>query len=295
MPDTDHEPDVTVLSGLARAAAEEAALVVAAEGLSPAVRRGAVGFSLTVPAGELERAATSIARYRSENPAAAKEPEHESTAEPSAAGLGAATVLLMFYGVAGPRRDGVVWFDQGAANAEKILAGEYWRCVTALTLHADLGHLFGNALIGAFFVSAVGRTFGWGVGSALVLASGALGNFLNAAMYGSVHYSVGASTAVFGAVGVLSGHALVRRGRRGERGRRRYLVPVAAGLGLLAMLGTTGERVDIWAHLYGFLAGLGLGRIAAGALPTGVRTATQWLAGGASAAVLAASWQLALR
>ena len=70
--------------------------------------------------------------------------------------------------------------------------------------------------------------------------------------------SVGASTAVFGAVGVLAALRAVMERRLDPR---RTLIPVAAGLGLLSMLGTAGENTDLWAHLSGFAAGLTLGAL----------------------------------
>ena len=43
--------------------------------------------------------------------------------------------------------------------------------------------------------------------------------------------------------------------------RRSWLLPLAAALGLLALLGASGENTDIGAHLFGFLAGIGLGLV----------------------------------
>ncbi|HNT28866.1 MAG TPA: hypothetical protein PKH10_11910 [bacterium] len=56
---------------------------------------------------------------------------------------------------------------------------------------------------------------------------------------------------------------------------RRLILPllvavlVAAGLALLAFLGTS-ERTDFMAHLFGFVAGLGVGLVALPALGRGV-------------------------
>ena len=82
-----------------------------------------------------------------------------------------------------------------------ILDGELWRAVTALTLHADGAHVAGNAVLGAVFGSAVSRSLGPGVALAWVIAAGTLGNFINAWKHTDSHVSVGASTAVLGAVG----------------------------------------------------------------------------------------------
>ena len=41
--------------------------------------------------------------------------------------------------------------------------------------------------------------------------------------------------------------------------RRNWTLPLAAALGLLALLGASGENTDIGAHLFGFISGIWLG------------------------------------
>ena len=187
----------------------------------------------------------------------------------------------------------MTWFERGSADAERILVGEIWRTVTALTLHADAGHLLANALFGALFLGAVCSALGAGVGCALVLLSGAGGNLLNALLQGSHHVSVGASTAVFASVGLLSGLSVARRRQRRWPGRP-WWVPIGAGLALLAMLGTTGDRVDLWAHLFGLLVGGVLGVPVGFALARPPTAVVQWLFGSAALMVLVYCWGLAL-
>ena len=43
--------------------------------------------------------------------------------------------------------------------------GAWWRAVTALTLHADVWHVVGNAVASLVFVSAIGRWLGSGLGA----------------------------------------------------------------------------------------------------------------------------------
>ena len=93
------------------------------------------------------------------------------------------------------------------------------------------------------------------------LAAGAFGNYLNSLALGVRHDSLGASTAVFGAIGVLG----ALRGLR-EHGLslRRAATPIAGAVALLAFLGAGDDtfhrgRVDLGAHFFGFIAGLGLG------------------------------------
>jgi membrane associated rhomboid family serine protease len=125
-----------------------------------------------------------------------------------------------------------------------------------------------------------------------VLLAGAGGNYVNALFHGSFHVSVGASTSVFGAVGVLGGLGVVRRRRKGVRGRLAWM-PIIAGLALLAMLGMGGERVDLWAHLFGFLVGGVMGVLVAFAVPRPPGLRVQWVLGGATLAVVLYCWTLA--
>jgi len=275
-----------------RKIADEWALVLASEGLHPEISRARGGYALEVPVEECERATAALAAYERENPAA---PPDEADPPPAnlSAGLVASALLLVFFAVTGPRDFSVHWFERGSADAERILDGEMWRVATALTLHADLGHVVGNAIAGAIFISAVCGALGIGLGMALVLASGALGNFANALFHGSQHTSVGASTAIFGAVGILAALGVARHRRRGISGRR-ALAPIAAGLGLLAMLGTS-PRSDLWGHFFGLVAGVLLCLSGTRTFPRPPGTAAQWLLGGAAVATLLMCWSAALR
>src|SRR5438132_399884 len=78
-----------------------------------------------------------------------------------------------------------------------------------------------------------GRLLGPGLGTWLVLLAGAGGNALNAWVHVAHHTSIGASTAVFGALGILGG---LQFGRL--RGRRRAWLALAATLALLALVGS---------------------------------------------------------
>lgn len=148
------------------------------------------------------------------------------------------------------------WISRGNADAGAIRAGQWWRAVTALTLHADGLHLLGNMTIGGLFIIFLCRALGSGFAWSLLLASGALGNLLNAWIQSPRHHSVGASTTVFGAVGLL---AAINFLRDRQRLRRRWYLPLAAALALLALLGSEGENTDLGAHLFGFVVGIGLG------------------------------------
>lgn len=165
--------------------------------------------------------------------------------------------LILFFSITGPWEKHSLWFVQGAGNGERILQqGEWWRLLTALTLHADTVHLLGNCLIGGWLIHFFCRLTGTGLGLfAMLLAAGG-GNLINTLIRGPEHQFVGLSTAVFAVIGMLA--VLTHQGRKKFTGRH-FLIPFMAGMALLAMLGSSGERTDLGAHLFGLLCGLVFG------------------------------------
>jgi len=165
--------------------------------------------------------------------------------------------LVVFYVITGPWSGDSAWFSRGAISGRQILEhGQWYRLVTALTLHADVVHLVGNIIIGGVLVHFLCRLFGNGLGWFLILASGTLGNLINILLHGNSHNSVGFSTAVFGSIGILSGY---QAASKRTAALKEILLPLAAGAGLLAFLGASGPRTDLGAHFFGLLAGAILG------------------------------------
>lgn len=158
------------------------------------------------------------------------------------------------------------WTAQGALDAAGMFErGEWWRVGTALFLHADAGHAISNALSGLLVFAAVLQTLGRLRGWLLIAAGALLGNLAVAAInYPAPYRSLGASTAVFAGVGVLTGSALrvVARATHPHRWRGMF-VALASGLTVLALYGAGGVQIDLGAHVTGFIAGLALGFVAA--------------------------------
>jgi membrane associated rhomboid family serine protease len=124
-----------------------------------------------------------------------------------------------------------------------------------LSLHADGVHLLGNCLIGGFMAHLLCKTIGYGLGWLLLLLTGALGNLINITIRSTTHHSVGFSTAVFAAIGMFSGLQL----KGGKSSPLQIIIPLGAGAGLLAFLGTEGRQTDLGAHLFGFCCGIAAG------------------------------------
>ncbi len=238
------------------------ALVLEARALPFRIEPDGTRWQLLVPACCFDRARVEIRLFQEENrdwPPTA--PPARPLVENTLANLSVLLLLATFHNIT--RLDAPLfghpppdWVALGAADSGRIMAGEWWRLVTALTLHADWGHLSGNLALGGVLIVFLCREFGSGLGWSLLLGAGILGNLANAWLHSPGHSSVGASTVVFGAVGILAATSLIRSGLR--RQVRRAL-PVAAALALLALLGTEGKNTDLGAHLFGFLSGAGLG------------------------------------
>jgi len=238
------------------------ALVLDSRFIPCSIQSDAAGWQLLVPPEHLDSANNELRLYEEKNrfwPPPL--PTTRKLIENTLPTLSVLILLALFHnltllGISIPER-GIIDFNEiGAAHAEKIFAGEWWRLVTALTLHADLIHLLSNLTIGGVFIILLCRELGSGLAWSLLLGSGVLGNLLNACLQSPTHRSVGTSTAVFGAVGLMAAISAVRYRHHLQR---RWFIPVAAGLALLAILGTEGKHTDLGAHLFGFGFGTLLG------------------------------------
>ena len=252
--------------------------------------------TLLVATADAERARRHWQDYCEENFAWPTPPPDRPATQPGTPPtLGMMALLTIFFFHTGPWRNGSSWFDRGAVNAEAILdQGQWWRLITALTLHADLVHLAGNCLIGGLVIHLLCKVLGYGSGWLLLLLAGAGGNLLNVVLRQGPHFSVGLSTSVFAAIGILTGLQIVRFR---TRSLRECLLPLGAGAGLLAFLGSEGVRTDLGAHLFGFLVGIGLGAIVslAGMAEKTVRPARQLLLLALTLTTVLLCWLVALR
>ncbi len=172
-------------------------------------------------------------------------------------GLWVSVILLASHVVITTGNDSEILIRTYGSSAFHILRGELYRSVTSLMIHANVAHLAGNMLGIAIFGTAVCTITGWGIGWFMILATGVLGNLMNAVLYKTGHLSIGASTAVFGAVGILAAHQFFKKFRLPDQRMKAWL-PLGAGLAILSILGS-GEHTDLTAHLFGFMAGLILG------------------------------------
>ncbi len=279
----------------ARADAEQRALVLVAAGIDCRLIAAAGVISLRVRSAEAWRARQELASYERENAAPRRPWSPTGAALRRAEGaLVYAAVLLFFFAAARRHALGIDWLSAGAANAGRIIEGEWWRTLTALALHRELGHLMGNLAFGVAISLLAAEILGSGLAWLAMLVAGALGNALDAACHAADHTAIGASTALFGALGILSGHE--RRSRIVPwRGGLRRWAPIGAGIMLLTFLGFGGERTDVGAHVAGFAVGVAIGFALAhggGRVPQGARA--QRVYGLLAAGLFGLAWLLAI-
>ena len=190
----------------------EAGLVLTALKIEHEVERVEGRWVVTVPADSAARAHAELSEYAEESrrpPVGILPiPELGTGWRGVVAYVGALLAVALF---ARQGAWGYDWLGLGRIDSVRILAGEWWRNVTALTLHVEFSHLAGNIVFGAFFGLYVGRYLGSGIGWAAILGAGALGNALNVLIQPGRHLAIGASTSVFAALGLLAAYTW-RRG-----------------------------------------------------------------------------------
>lgn len=296
----------------ARRPARDHALVLTAMGIPHAIAESDGAFLVLVQSSDGSRASEELARYDRENRGW---PPREEALVPVSDGvpaaIGFAALAMLAFVVERNGLFGVDWIAEGRVRADLVRAGELWRCVTALSLHADVLHLAGNLVFGAAFGLLLAHAVGAGWTWLGFVVAGGLGNLANAWIQPVTHASIGASTGIFGLLGMLIAWESMRR-RAGGAARLRRWAPLVVGAVLLGFVGMGGsisetdtvheridtlqrilDRVDVIAHLCGFAAGLalGLGLALARLRPRrGFQTALAWCA----PLLVALAWSLAL-
>jgi membrane associated rhomboid family serine protease len=235
-------------------------LVLSSSGIPHRVRKGEGGWDVWVDDWDYEKALNTIEQYLEENR------DFTQTDAPigdeygkTFTGLWASALLLACHVAVAMSNDSKAFIRAYGSSASHILHGDFYRTVSSLMLHANALHLAGNMLGIALFGTAICAVTGWGVGWLMILATGMVGNLANAVLYKTGHLSVGASTAVFGAIGILVAQQFFKKLRLPGRRIKAWL-PLGGGLALLGILGS-GEHSDLMAHLFGFVTGIGLGSL----------------------------------
>lgn len=277
-----------------RSECSDRALVLTAVDIPFQIVDDVASCALVVPAEFSAQAMAELIQYDDENPprvVVKSRPLEPHNALPGliAYGLIICTVAV----IADFAPWGKDWYVAGRVDGVLIRAGEWWRTLTALTLHSDLQHLAGNLVFGIMFGLFAGRLVGPGVAWLSIVIAAASGNALNTFLLESTHRAIGASTAVFAALGLVAG--FVWRGKLMAQDRWPYRIgPIVGGFALLMYTGTGGEKTDIGAHLMGFLCGLVAGMLLTAARGLLSSQRLQLVSGITALATIGGAWCIAI-
>jgi len=140
----------------------------------------------------------------------------------------------------------------GQVNA-LVYEGAYWQLFTAIFIHADLLHLFGNMFFLLIFGLRAEELFSTPEYFLIYLLSGLTGNLLTL-LLGPQLVSVGASGAIFGMFGAV---AIYVRRAIGQS------ILSALMYAFFLLMISWGPNVNFLAHLGGLVAGLLIGYLLA--------------------------------
>jgi membrane associated rhomboid family serine protease len=240
-----------------RSQAELYALVLSAKSIESIVVQDGDAFSLLIAPEDVDQADAELTAHDLENQGQPTERKRVSPSPPNIEMLLVYWAVLLFFFAAARRNAlSVQWLEIGSAQVGLIRAGEWWRTVTALFLHVSGTHLLSNLAFGTVFLLLLSLVLGPGMTSVAVVTAGAVGNALNALIRPASLTSIGASTAIFAAVGLL---AALRQNWRPSSPRD--WVPLSGGVTLLALLGFGEGQTDILAHVFGFVSGVCVGSL----------------------------------
>jgi rhomboid protease GluP len=276
---------------------EDRAFVLTAVGLPNEIVRQNEHFVLWVNAWAFSQARHHIESHSAESIVAQPAPSLPKAPLHPHAWIGSLFYIAVLMAVAGAVSSGVGplnAFELGALDAGRVQEGELWRAWTALTLHLDIEHLVLNLGAGAWLGYLAGRRLGYGTAWMLIVVGAGLANLLEALGAPPMHRAVGASTAVFATLGLLSAYSWSERYNVPQPWALRW-GPLVAGVILLGWTGSQGENTDIVAHVAGFAVAALIGAVAAlPAVSHHVRRVPQWAGGLIAISLIAVSWALVL-
>ncbi len=144
--------------------------------------------------------------------------------------------------------------NAGAMHKASILQGEYTRFITAMFLHADILHLFGNMIM--LYISGIIVESFYKTNQTIVIyfLSGIAGCLLSFLLSPSQLPSVGASGAIFGLIGANIVFFLQNKNVINNINKRVSTVFILFAI-FSILTGLSSEMIDNYGHVGGFLGG----------------------------------------
>jgi rhomboid protease GluP len=164
--------------------------------------------------------------------------------------------------------------DMGALVPLLVHAGQWWRLVTVMFLHASLLHIALNAWALWLFGQFVETTFGRGRFLLIYFVSGFVASVTSYTFGSPCAVGVGASGAIVGLLGAFIAYNFRRRHLSLNQANLRWALMIIV---LNLVIGLSFQHIDNWAHGGGLVGGLVAGTFAEGVGPSDVRPWTRVL------------------
>ena len=193
-------------------------------------------------------------------------------------------------------------YEVGVLDPARMHVGQWWRAVTALTLHWDAAHLLGNLGSGMLLGFSAAQIWGSARAWLLILVAAVLANVAEGLIGFDNYVSAGASTGVFAALGLVAAHAWRTRRQRAGSSLRRW-APLIAGIAMLGFFGMGSQEpgapasdpTNVLSHVLGFTAGALLGALVARRqVAQLLQDLPAWVAATVACGAVVLAWTLAL-
>jgi rhomboid protease GluP len=241
--------DLHTIPARSRRAAMDWSLVLASQGIEHTIDSVEDAWALLVSDVDAERANAAIQAYEQENTTVWRQ-------EVKWTGL-----LFDWRSVFWWMFVGALFFlcearpavrDLGAFDSARFLQGEWWRAITAVSLHANGAHLALNAATGLVLLGMAMGFYGAGRGLLLSLLCGAGANACEAFLSSGSYVGLGASGMVMASLGLLAAQSVFESHTSAREWAGRGVIAAAL---LFALLGLD-MNSDVLAHFLGFVNGI---------------------------------------
>jgi rhomboid protease GluP len=148
----------------------------------------------------------------------------------------------------------------GGNYQPRVLSGQVYRLISAMFLHVYFMHIFGNLITTFMFLSRIEYTFGFLKTLAVYLITGISGNIFSL-LCSPQGVKAGASTALFGIIGVIIGYIVINWNGLDLVGSAMKCQIWCQALLIIVFIfiftpSSGDSSIDYYGHLGGFLAGV---------------------------------------